>query len=395
VKKKSAPPAASADHIALDTTKADAGPSKPSPAPTPGPRIKARRSLRDIEAASKGAGPGFPLGPHHHQAVDHDGNPLHVHLGGYKRQEKDERDAKYALRIHPLLTSSDFGAAPPEVDNTPDCTPISDQGHLGSCTSHAVSALIEHNEIIAQQRASWALEDQPRKPTILERLNSTLQRIAGASSIDNGPNGPSLMIPISPPPVEDRGDTGPSVIRVSRDFQYYNTTKILGYPGKDRGGTLRSAVQVGSLYGFLDERVLPYTDDPRTFAKAPPKADYTLARQHRITSYHAIADGDVETMKSVLAMGKLICFGFDVYDNMMTQAMALKGHLSRPKKTDKILGGHAVALVGYSDSKKAFLVRNSWGVNWGNNGYFLMDYDYVGDPKLSSDFWVIESNAFA
>jgi len=333
------------------------------------------------------------IGPHHHHAVDHDGNPMFIHLGGYKRQEKDERDAKYALRIHTAFSSGSFGAAPPEVDNTPDCTPISDQGRLGSCTAHAVSALIEHNEILAQRRSSWGCEEEPRPLSFFQRFGKNFASLLAQAKVESGPEGLVFKIPVTP--VEQAAPAGPSVIRVSRDFQYYNTTKILGYPGKDQGGTLRSAVQVGSLYGFLDERILPYTDDPRSFAKAPPKADYTLARQHRITSYHAIADGDLQTMKSVLAMGKIICFGFDVYENMMTQTMALKGHLSRPAKTDKLLGGHAVALVGYSDAKQAFLVRNSWGVNWGNAGYFLMDYDYVGDPKMASDFWVIESNAFA
>lgn len=49
-------------------------------------------------------------------------------------------------------------------------------------------------------------------------------------------------------------------------------------------------------------------------------------------------------------------------------------------------------LVGYDDSKGAFIVRNSWGTSWGPfGGYFYMDYDYVANTNLASDFWVVQS----
>jgi C1A family cysteine protease len=36
-----------------------------------------------------------------------------------------------------------------------------------------------------------------------------------------------------------------------------------------------------------------------------------------------------------------------------------------------------------------FIVRNSWGGQWGKNGYFTMPFDYLTDPYLSADFWTI------
>jgi len=56
---------------------------------------------------------------------------------------------------------------------------------------------------------------------------------------------------------------------------------------------------------------------------------------------------------------------------------------------DKAIGGHAVLLVGFKDSTKKFIVRNSWGPDWGDNGYFTLPYKYVIDPKLACDFWTI------
>ncbi|MDA7573761.1 hypothetical protein N8751_00605 [bacterium] len=35
-------------------------------------------------------------------------------------------------------------------------------------------------------------------------------------------------------------------------------------------------------------------------------------------------------------------------------------------------------------------MRNSWGVNWGDQGYFYMPYKYMTNKNLCSDFWVVK-----
>ena len=40
----------------------------------------------------------------------------------------------------------------------------------------------------------------------------------------------------------------------------------------------------------------------------------------------------------------------------------------------KYLGGHAVLLVGYNDDEEYFMVKNSWGPDWGEDGYFRIAY---------------------
>ena len=62
-----------------------------------------------------------------------------------------------------------------------------------------------------------------------------------------------------------------------------------------------------------------------------------------------------------------------------------------PSKNEKMLGGHAVLAVGYDDSKQVFIVRNSWGKEWGDNGYFYMPYAFITDKNMCSDFWSIIS----
>ena len=65
------------------------------------------------------------------------------------------------------------------------------------------------------------------------------------------------------------------------------------------------------------------------------------------------------------------------------------GEIPLPETKDHVIGGHAVLAVGYDDSTQTFLVRNSWGANWGQAGYFTMPYAYLTTRGLSSDFWTI------
>ena len=60
-----------------------------------------------------------------------------------------------------------------------------------------------------------------------------------------------------------------------------------------------------------------------------------------------------------------------------------------PNQGEELLGGHAVALVGFDDNRSVFIVRNSWGEEWGDKGYFYMPYEFILNPQFASDFWTI------
>ncbi len=94
-------------------------------------------------------------------------------------------------------------------------------------------------------------------------------------------------------------------------------------------------------------------------------------------------------MRACLASGYPFVFGFSVYESFESDWVAKTGKVDLPTPKEKMIGGHAVMAVGYDEASQRFIVRNSWGVKWGDHGYFTMPYAYLTDRDLSDDFWTI------
>ena len=94
-------------------------------------------------------------------------------------------------------------------------------------------------------------------------------------------------------------------------------------------------------------------------------------------------------LQGVLASGYPFMFGFSVYDSF--QDVGEDGLVTMPKPNESILGGHAVVAVGYDNPSRRFIIANSWGSSWGDNGYFYMPYEYLTSRDLSDDFWVLQT----
>ncbi|HEX7516360.1 MAG TPA: C1 family peptidase [Chthoniobacterales bacterium] len=239
----------------------------------------------------------------------------------------DHRDLLYA-RIAPKIAK-----LPPKVDLREGCSPIEDQGQLGSCTANALVGALEFLE---------------------------------------------------------RKDGVTTFIDLSRLFVYYNERAIEGTVNDDAGAFLRDGIKSLAKQGACPEQAWPYKADKVTFKKKPPTACYPAAKKHRIISYHRI--NVVDEMRACLADGYPFVFGFTVYTSFESPAVAKSGVLNMPKPKEQMEGGHAVMAVGYTDSQKRFLIRNSWNTDWGTKGYFTMPYAYLADRNLSDDFWTIRAS---
>jgi C1A family cysteine protease len=61
-----------------------------------------------------------------------------------------------------------------------------------------------------------------------------------------------------------------------------------------------------------------------------------------------------------------------------------------PTEGESAIGGHAMLIVGYNQKKEEFIVRNSWGPNWGYGGYCYMPWAYCLFGERVDDFWVVK-----
>jgi len=132
----------------------------------------------------------------------------------------------------------------------------------------------------------------------------------------------------------------------------------------------------------------PY--DITKFAQEPTPSVFGDAKKDLVTMYARVAQNLVQ-MQGCLASGYPFVFGFTVYDSFESDAVAQTGIVPMPTSSEQTLGGHAVLAVGYDDTKRIFIVRNSWGPDWGAKGYFYMPYEYLLTASYSSDFWTIRS----
>jgi C1A family cysteine protease len=161
---------------------------------------------------------------------------------------------------------------------------------------------------------------------------------------------------------------------------------IEGTVESDSGAQIRDGIKSVAAQGDCPETELPY--DIAKFAQKPAARCYKDAVKYKAVNYSRLVQ-DPNQLKGCLASGYPFVFGFTVYDSFESQAVAQSGIVPMPSPGEKVLGGHAVMAVGYDDAQQRFLVRNSWGATWGQQGYFTIPYAYLTNSNLSDDFWTI------
>ena len=128
------------------------------------------------------------------------------------------------------------------------------------------------------------------------------------------------------------------------------------------GTSLKAALDVSRKWGAVRDTVLPfrggslYVGEVATF--------YAIATQLKIAAYFNLGRKAVDWRTWIAGSGPILTrLGVDA---TWDAATSNGGRLTTYKPTT-VRGGHAVALVGYTPT--AFIVRNSWGVGWGDGGY--------------------------
>ncbi len=186
----------------------------------------------------------------------------------------------------------------------------------------------------------------------------------------------------------DQRKQGSKEFEPSRLFIWYNERVNEGTVSQDVGAQVRDGIKSVATLGAPPETDWPY--DPQKFAAKPPPAAYADAKLDIVSSYARVVQ-NLAQMQGCLAEGYPFVFGFAVYESFESEAVAQTGIVPMPASGEAVVGGHCVVAVGYDDTKRVFIIRNSWGEEWGIKGYCLMPYEYLLNPNLANDFWTIRS----
>lgn len=205
---------------------------------------------------------------------------------------------------------------------------------------------------------------------------------------DQGPIGSCTAHAIAAAVEFCKAKQGQRLLDPSRLFIYYNERLMEGTVNRDSGAQIRTGIKSVAKQGACGEPVWPYIAKRLTIR--PSAIAYKQALMHKALVYTRLDNSKINDLKDCLAGGFPFVFGFMVYESFEGQEIWNTGIQSMPQPGEKAVGGHAVLAVGYDDSKQAFLVRNSWGTDWGIQGYYWAPYNYLTNTNLAFDFWTIK-----
>ena len=136
----------------------------------------------------------------------------------------------------------------------------------------------------------------------------------------------------------------------------------------ERGGVnVHDAADYLIKYGVPDEGCYP--DPHRPFDYPYTSVEGWENRTVKIMEWGWVPHDPESIKEALIDYGPLIICIY-VYEDMYDYNEGIYR-----RSTDEIVGGHLVALVGYNDTSQSWLVKNSWGSQWGDDGWFHMGYD--------------------
>ncbi|MBK8257473.1 MAG: TerB family tellurite resistance protein [Polyangiaceae bacterium] len=183
---------------------------------------------------------------------------------------------------------------------------------------------------------------------------------------------------------------GEDAYDVSRLFIYYNA-RALENPDniEDEGSILQAVIDGLHQHGACSEDTWPF--DPNVVNEQPSEEAYQEASQFCIEGAELVPT-ELTAWKTALAAGNPIIFGVKLFGSFDKQKKAGLVPMPSPAEAGREShGGHAMLCVGYSDPDQVFIVRNSWGPEWGDKGYCYVPYRYLMNPEYNfGDSWIIQ-----
>jgi len=153
------------------------------------------------------------------------------------------------------------------------------------------------------------------------------------------------------------------------------------------GTSLRGGMKGWHKHGVARATVWPY--DPPSRGKRPDR-EFTEKRaidalRLPIGAYFRIVDSDAGHMQAAIHEGDAVLASAWVHDGWESDRLTRRhGALPVIPRAARGTGLHAFAILGYGP--EGFIIQNSWGRSWGNNGCAILPYDEWFEHR--QDAWV-------
>lgn len=186
------------------------------------------------------------------------------------------------------------------------------------------------------------------------------------------------------PPIRSQGMVGSCVAQTLASIKEYHEYIDVGYQhymspmfvynqrsNKPNSGMyIRDALDICLKKGICPEKDFPYYNRNTTI----PQEIYDIALNYTIKAYARIYTVE-DVKKALISYGPCI-ITFKVFNH------GTKMWVKKPN--DKLRGYHCMAIIGWT--KKAFIIRNSWGMWWGDKGYCYYPFNEFG---LHTEIWQV------
>ncbi len=186
-----------------------------------------------------------------------------------------------------------------------------------------------------------------------------------------------------------------TMVQPSVLFNYRMARRLMGTPDR-RGAHIESSIAAWQRFGLPDEAAWPWeastvnVDPPADLAPSPDcPAEVTSwrIRQGQIDAFRYL-----RLLRDALRAGLPVACELPLY---VSQFAAIDtGVIPLPGEDERSLGRHIALLTGFDDAGRHLRVRNSWGPEWGEQGYGLLPYAYV-EQGLVGDSWLVAENNWA
>jgi C1A family cysteine protease len=148
-------------------------------------------------------------------------------------------------------------------------------------------------------------------------------------------------------------------------------------PGDCDGGYMHRVANFFRDCGTTSENSFYYTEK-EVSSICTNWQDYNQQYDYKINSWQWVAGyyPSVEELKEGLYQFGPLVVGMDVYYDFFSYGSGVYSHVN-----GTYAGGHAILLIGWDDNNNCFIAKNSWGTDWGEDGFFRISYDEVGSES--------------